>query len=139
MTCRTYHSLLILYIVLCTSDIVYDIFMIEKCNYSVEIIWSRLILFINNQSIQYTHYYRISEILYVIRFNIKRPKKEYSTYHKIRNVVELFDMNNISSKRSHSDIYNNDGNGPNEIYDNYQRDDDMPLEGHAGSIIDVHN
>ena len=40
---------------------------------------------------------------------------------------------------SHYDIYNNDGNSPNEIYDNYKRDGDMPLEGHAGAMIYLSN
>jgi hypothetical protein len=48
-------------------------------------------------------------------------------------------MQDISSKRSHSKIGKDNVNGANDDYDQYQREEEMPLEGNNGAMIDTDN
>ena len=48
-------------------------------------------------------------------------------------------MQDNSSKRSHSEIGKDNVNGSNDDYDQYQREEDIPLEGNNGAMIDTNN
>ena len=48
-------------------------------------------------------------------------------------------MEDNASKRSHSNLVNDNVNGGNDDYDQYQRDEEMPLEGNNGAMIETDN
>ena len=48
-------------------------------------------------------------------------------------------MQDNASKRSHSTIVNDNVDGANDDYDQYQREEEMPLEGNNGAMIETDN